>query len=228
MPVLLELFCGTKSIGEIFDQHGWDVISVDMRSKFDPTNCKNVFDLTPEDILEVMPAFSKISCIWASPLCTQYSRARTTAKTPRDLEGSDKLVQKVLDLAEYSDVPFFMENPHSGLLKSRDVVQGVPMRVLDYCQYANSDFPGRYRKRTSIWTNTDWYPLKPLCIPNFCHFCTDGKTHDHLAQQRPRNEQRAHCTKQLYRIPAALPQELVDYLHKMPEGQAGDKLAISW
>ena len=122
----------------------------------------------------------------------------------------------------------FMENPHSGLLKSRDVVQGVPMRVLDYCQYANSDFPGRYRKRTSIWTNTNWYPLKPLCIPNVCHFCTDGKTHDHLAQQRPRNEQRAHCTKQLYRIPAALPQELVDYLHKMPEGQAGDKLAISW
>ena len=48
--------------------------------------------------------------------------ARTTAKTPRDLAGSDKLVQKVLDLAKYFDIPFFMENPHSGLLKTRDVV----------------------------------------------------------------------------------------------------------
>jgi hypothetical protein len=216
MPVLLELFCGTKSIGKVFDQHGWDVVSVDMLSKFEPTICKNVLDLTPDDILKVAPGFSKqINCIWASPLCTQYSRARTTAKTPRDLEGSDKLVQKVLDLVKYFDVPFFMENPHSGLLKTRDVVQGVPMRVLDYCQYATSDFPGRYRKRTSIWTNTDWYPLKPLCIPSVCHFCTNGMTHDHIAQQRGRQMQRGHGTKQLYRIPAALPKELVDYVEKV-------------
>jgi hypothetical protein len=63
MPVLLELFCGTKFIGKVFDQHGWDVISVDMLSKFEPSTCKTVLDLTPEDILEVMPAFFKISCI---------------------------------------------------------------------------------------------------------------------------------------------------------------------
>ena len=69
-----------------------------------------------------------------------YSRARTTAKTPRDLEGIDKLVQKVLDLAKHFNVPFFMENPHSGLLKTRDVVSGIPMRVIDYCQYADDDF----------------------------------------------------------------------------------------
>ena len=62
-----------------------------------------------------------------------YSRASTTAKTPRDLEGSDKLVQKVLDLANHFNILFFLENPHSGLLKTRDVVQGVPMRVIDYC-----------------------------------------------------------------------------------------------
>jgi len=36
-----------------------------------------------------------------------YSRARTTAKTPRDLEGSDKLVQRVLDLARIFDVPLW-------------------------------------------------------------------------------------------------------------------------
>ena len=107
MPVLLELFCGTKFIGKIFDQHGWVVVSVDVKKKFEPTICKNVLDLTPEDIFKAMPAFSqKINCVWASPLCTHYSRARTTAKTPRDLDGSDKLVQKVLDLAEYFDVPF--------------------------------------------------------------------------------------------------------------------------
>ena len=50
---------------------------------------------------------------WASPLCTRYSMARTTAKSPRDLEDSDKFVQKVLDLAEYFGVPFFMGKTHT-------------------------------------------------------------------------------------------------------------------
>ena len=72
MPVLLELFCGTKSIGKIFDQHGYDVISVDMLSKCEPTICKNVLDLAPQDMFDKLPKFSKgINIIWASsPLHT--------------------------------------------------------------------------------------------------------------------------------------------------------------
>ena len=59
MPVLLELFCGTKSIGKIFDHNGYDVVSVDMLDKFDATICKNVLDLTPEDIMEKLPTNAK-------------------------------------------------------------------------------------------------------------------------------------------------------------------------
>ncbi len=55
-------------------------------------------------------------------------------------------------------------------------------------------------------------------------FLHERETHDHLAQQRSRNGQRGNSTRQLYRIPAALPQEIIDYLHKMPEGQAVEKL----
>ena len=32
--------------------------------------------------------------IWASPPCTEYSRAKTTA--PRDIEGANEIVQKNL------------------------------------------------------------------------------------------------------------------------------------
>ena len=65
MPVLLELFCGTKSIGKVFDQHGFDIISVDMLSKFEPTICKNVLDLTVEEIFAKLLAFSNINqCYW--------------------------------------------------------------------------------------------------------------------------------------------------------------------
>ena len=59
MPVLLELFCGTKSIGKVFDQHGWDVVSVDMLDKFQPTICKNVLDLSPEDIIDKLSKIDK-------------------------------------------------------------------------------------------------------------------------------------------------------------------------
>jgi hypothetical protein len=210
MPHLLELFCGTKSISKVFEQHSWTCTSLDFDPKMEPTICCNILDVTPEMILK----HDRPDAIWASPLCTMYSRARTTAKTLRDLDGSDKLVQKVLDLVKHFNVPFFMENPHSGLLKSREVVRCVPMRVLDYCCYADDNFPGRYRKRTSIWTNTDWYPLRPLCLTNVCHFCTDGKRHDHGAQQRASKDGRQpkQSLRQLYSIPSALPEELVSWL----------------
>ena len=91
---------------KVFDQHGYDVISVDMLDKFHPTICKNVLDLTPQDIIDKLPKFSKgINVIWASPMCTQYSKARTQGG-PRDLVGADALVQKTLDLVKYFDVPF--------------------------------------------------------------------------------------------------------------------------
>ena len=59
-PHLLELFCGTKSIGRAFERNGWAVTSVDLEAKFEPDICCNVLDLTPE-MLETRP-----DLIWAS------------------------------------------------------------------------------------------------------------------------------------------------------------------
>ena len=112
MPLLVELFSGTGSIGRAFRQKGWDVFAVDLNPKAAADLHIDVLELTPA----MLPAH--IDAIWASPPCTHYSRARTKAKTPRDLTGSDKLVQQVLDLVAHYGVPFFMENPHSGLLKN--------------------------------------------------------------------------------------------------------------
>ena len=69
MPHLLELFCGTKSIGRAFEQKGWTVTSVDLEPKFEPDICCNVLDLTP-DMIEQTP-----DLMWASPPCTMYSVA---------------------------------------------------------------------------------------------------------------------------------------------------------
>ena len=210
MPVLLELFCGTKSIGRVFDQHGWDVVSVDFLPRFEPTICKNILDLTVEDIIAKLPKYrQRIDVIWASPTCTQYSTSRNQGP-PRDLIGSDRLVQKVLDLVQYFKVPFFMENPATGMLKNRDVVKGIPYRIIDYCQYADDTFPGRYRKRTAIWTNSNWTPQRALCNPKTCHFCTDGKKHDHSSEDRSDKLGQQRSSKhQLYKIPPALVEEFL-------------------
>ena len=155
--------------------------------------------------LDALPP--RVDCIWAGPPCTHYSRARTKAKTPRDLDGSDALVQKVLDIIRHCPgAPiWFMENPESGLLKGREVVAGLPFKVVDYCKYGKP-----YRKRTAIWTNTDWEPRQPLCK----HDCpaSSGSKHTARAQQAPSSATDVRYSRdELYSIPPALCDEIADY-----------------
>jgi len=144
MPVLLELFSGTGSMGGAFREKGWEVISVDIDPETSATMHMDVRDLTADMIPQP-------DLIWASPVCQHYSRARTRANTPHDLEWADSLVQAVLNLAEELHCPCMFENPETGLLKSRAIVQGIPYRVVDYCKYADYRSSHTARKRTAIW-----------------------------------------------------------------------------
>ena len=83
MPRLLELFCGTKSIGRAFEAAGWEVVSLDIVSKFEPTI---LCDIRSWDYLFPPGHFDMV---WASPVCTEYSRA--LAMRPRRLEEGDAL-----------------------------------------------------------------------------------------------------------------------------------------
>jgi hypothetical protein len=124
--VLLELFAGTGSIGKAFAKRGWQVYSLDIDKKaFSGPGPFIHEDILKFDIKRYFhPGF--FSVVWASPPCTEYSMARTTAKQPRNLEGADKLVSKALKIVK-TMAPrfFFLENPQSGLLKSRPVVEGL-------------------------------------------------------------------------------------------------------
>ena len=107
---------------------GWRVTSVDLLPRFLPTICADVMDLD-------VTGLGDVDMMWASLPCTHYSRARSCAKTPRDSEGSDRMVQKCLDIAAQLGCPRFMEIPQTGMLKGRAVVAGIPYRIVDYCKY---------------------------------------------------------------------------------------------
>lgn len=152
-----------------------------------------------------------IDAMWASPLCTHDSRARTAAKTPRDLEGSDKLVAKVLEIASWFSAPYCSENP-DGLLKTGPVVESIPMRMVDYCQNKDERWEPRYRKRTCIWKSTDWMPERGLCNPFNCPCCgADGKHLDQAQRAGKRGAGKGNTLAQLYAMPPALLASFLDW-----------------
>ena len=49
--------------------------------------------------------------IWASPPCTEYSRAMSIGI--RDIAGSNKVVQRTIEIIEYFSPKYWIiENPH--------------------------------------------------------------------------------------------------------------------
>ena len=205
---LLELFSGTGSIGKAFAAAGWDVVSVDIEATSNPTFCADVMAWDYRQFPR-----GHFDFVWGSPPCTMYSCARTTAKTPRDLEGADALVARTLEIIEYFGVPWCFENPQTGLLKTRKVVRGLPYVDCTYCKFG---FP--YKKRTRLWTSLPLQLPPPCCKSDPCatfaafgmHLCTaqraPGKQH---GVRRREGEDRCSL-EQLYSIPPQLCQAICD------------------
>ena len=153
-PKLLELCCGTKSISRAFEARGWWTVTVDTDPACEADIRQDVRTINPGEYPFQNWVPGAFDAIWASPPCQHYSIARSKAKTPRDLETADAVVQACLRLiAQLQPAVWFMENPGTGMLHKRPFMapgsvfsaQGSGQleclqkkREITYCSYAVS------------------------------------------------------------------------------------------
>ena len=159
---LLELFAGSRSIGNEAEKQGFNVFSSDINA-FEKIDC--VIDINNFDV-SVVPFIPDV--IWASPPCTYFSVASIgkhwnkdhTPKSENALKGVE-YVKSTLNIIDYflninPNLKFFIENPR-GKLRKLPVVSHLERATVWYCTYG--DFRA---KPTDIWTNH----LKSIFNPN--------------------------------------------------------------
>ena len=90
---LLELFSGTQSVGKVARELGYEEVCLDRDLDAD-IKC----DIMDWDFKVFLPGAFDV--IWASPPCTEYSRAKTVGV--RTIEESNAIVQRTFDINDYS------------------------------------------------------------------------------------------------------------------------------
>ena len=159
---VLELFAGSRSVGKVADQLGWEVFSSDFEA-FEGIDYQ--IDILKFDVSKVP---FKPDIIWASPPCTGFSVAaigRNWEKTETDaIPKTDtarlgiELVKKTIEIIEhFKPQYFFIENPR-GMLRKLEIVQRFKRQGVTYCQYGDDRM-----KPTDIWTNSDKWIPRPMC-----------------------------------------------------------------
>ena len=94
---LLELFSGTGSVGTVVKDFGFDVVSLDLKNA--EINC----DILNWDYQQ--HPVEHFDVIWASPPCTEYSEAKTTAV--RKIDDANKIVLKTIEITKYFEPACF-------------------------------------------------------------------------------------------------------------------------
>ena len=196
---VLDLFCGTGSVGRVFAEMGYEVVSLDKDPRHTPTFCVDILDwdyrahLTP----------GQFEVVTASPPCTEFSTAKTTGL--RNLRLANRIVKRTLEIITFlKPTRWWLENPRYGLLRKQRYMRKIPFVDVDYCQYSDSG----YKKPTRFWGSRD-LPLRHLrlCDKTSCEN-VDPLTGRHFVQLSGKHQSLPTHLK--YRIPERLVRVLAE------------------
>ncbi len=178
---VLELFSGTHSIGKVFKEKGYEVVSLDRDLGAEcpfKTGYKSDKHIK-EDIMtwDYRSSYERgdFDVITASPVCLWWSGLRrcnigrkckiihpteiiTRKHIDDDIEKYGKpMVDKVFEIIDYFQPKYWwVENPATGRMKT--YITDKPFYDVDYCKYCDWG----YKKRTRFWTNIKGFEPK-LC-----------------------------------------------------------------
>ena len=171
---LLDLFTGTGSVKCVAESLGYEVTTLDMDARCNPTVCANVLDFD----YKVTWSPHEFDVVWASPPCETFSCARK-CNIGRVVKGEMMTAERLLRDTENVGVPvlrrtqeiihylqprlYFIENPGTGLMKN--YIPEKPV-MFDYCRFGFD-----YRKRTAIWSNKELVSVlcDKTCLVNGRH-----------------------------------------------------------
>ena len=153
---LLELFSGTKSIGKVFEENGWEVFSVDNDPQYNPDWCGDILNFKTKE---------KYDVVWASPPCTCFSVASIGSswignyhpKKVGTALGMAYVLKAIEIIRDVKPKYWFIENPR-GVMRKMGFMEGLKRNTVTYCQYGDNRM-----KPTDIWTNCDKWTPRPMC-----------------------------------------------------------------
>jgi hypothetical protein len=174
---LLELFCGTKSVGKVFESSGYEVVSLDFNPKFNATITQ---DILTWDYTVYPPNYFDV--IWASPDCSTWTIATSgkyRLKThpygvnnehqEKATIGNNMVLRVIEILLYFQPTAWFIENPRALLQHFPPLKQFISeynayVNVVFYANYNNWPFP----KPTNIWSNLPLWEneTKPVMPPD--------------------------------------------------------------
>jgi hypothetical protein len=156
MPNVLELFKGSGSITNYFAESEYNVISLDILEKYNPTICSDIMEWNYK---KYPPQHFEI--IWASPECKIFSMLQNTwiGRKWRDKQHLQEtrdehscFILKTMEIIEYFKPKYyFVENPlHSKIWDYVDEPFNDKYIIVDYCFFGY-----HYKKPTKILTNKE-------------------------------------------------------------------------
>ena len=194
--LVLELFCGTGSFSEVAKRYGFRTITLDMDPKSNPDILTDIMQWDYRSFAE------SPFLIWASPPCTEWSLAKTTA--PRDLETARNVIGVLLEIVRHFGCYYILENP-VGLLRKEKNMTRIPRYTASYCRYQYE-----YRKNTDFWSNAldhfkPLYCKKGECRHGFVNEVTGKFVHNSAMCRKQHVDQRVQARgKTVYPIPPLL------------------------
>lgn len=184
---LLEIFCGTKSFGKIFEKNNWEVVSLDNDKQWNPDILCDIleWDYTIYDKNYFNHIHFSPPCIYMSQnQQSWYNRYKGRGENKylytkeihlEELKSSDLLLHKVNEIIDYfENITFTIENPYHTKFNNitKRGILNYPFEVVDYCMY---DSP--IKKPTAFFNN---FNLKlKRCDKKHTHtayryYCTGG------------------------------------------------------